>query len=236
MLSCVVLQPGTTVSHDALRLLAAHGTGLVAVGQDGVRMYAASMPRGPDESARARRQAELWSDPAKRAHVARRMYAWRLGEVVPSTDIAVLRGIEGARTKEIYRRLAEAYGMTWAGRRYDRANPDANDEPNSAINHAATAVYALAMVAVAVTGAIPQLGFIHEDSGQAFGLDIADLFRDSVTVPVAFAAVRERRRDETMDRAVRRIAGTQFRRKAVVAEMIDKIKDLLDGDDRRRDP
>src|SRR5262245_66386766 len=44
--SCVVLEPGTTVSHDALRLLARHGTGLAATGEGGIRFYA-SMPFGP---------------------------------------------------------------------------------------------------------------------------------------------------------------------------------------------
>ena len=32
---------------------------------------------------------------------------------------------------------------------------------------------------MAATATIPQLGFIHEDSGQSFVLDIADLFRDT---------------------------------------------------------
>lgn len=43
--SCLVMQPGTTVTHDAVRLLAAHGTGLVFVGSGAVRFYA-SMPFG----------------------------------------------------------------------------------------------------------------------------------------------------------------------------------------------
>src|ERR1700694_4927506 len=38
--SVILLGPGTTVSHDALRLLARHGTGLVMTGEGGVRMYA----------------------------------------------------------------------------------------------------------------------------------------------------------------------------------------------------
>ena len=38
--------------------------------------------------------------------------------------------------------------------------------------------------------AIPQLGFVHEDSSNAFVLDIADLVRTTVTVPVAFAVAR----------------------------------------------
>jgi len=233
MLSCILLGPGSTMSHDAARLLARHGTGLAMVAEGGVRMYA-SMPFGPDRSARARKQAELWADAnGARLQVARRMYAWRLGEILPAADITVLRGIEGARMKETYRRLAQQFGIEWDGRRYDREDPEYADAPNQAINHAASAVRGLAMVAVAVSGAIPQLGFIHEDSGSAFALDIADLFRDSITLPIAFGAAREfkTRQQETLERSVRRIAGQTIRRQKVISTMIDRIKELLGEDD-----
>ena len=49
MVSVIFLEPGSTVSHDALRLLARHGTGLVATGEEGVRFYA-SMPFGQDKN------------------------------------------------------------------------------------------------------------------------------------------------------------------------------------------
>ena len=230
--SCIALQPGATVSHDALRLCARHSTGIVVTGVDGVRLYA-SMPFGPDESARARMQVTHWSDPNLRTLIARRMYAWRLGELLPDADIAVLRGIEGARMKTIYKRLSESFGMSWRGRRYDRGAPDSADLANQAINHASTAVYALAQVAVAVTGTIPQLGFIHEDSGRAFALDIADLFRDSVTLPAAFEAAKSAHPGETLERAVRRHTGAVFKRDRVVEKMIDRIKELFDHDDHR---
>ncbi len=229
LLTCILLAPGTTVSHDALRLLSRHGTALVAVGDDGVRFYA-SMPFGPDESALARRQVSLWSDKdGGRLSVARRMYAWRLGEILPHTDIAVLRGIEGARAKESYRQLADQHGVRWAGRRYDRARPEEADAPNQAINHASTAVEAAAMVAVAATGTLSQLGFIHEESGNAFCLDIADLYRDTFTLPVAFAAVRESEREpgQALERIVRRLAGQAFQRQGLVPAMIDRIKELF---------
>lgn len=236
LISCIILQPGTTVSHDALRLLARHGTGLVASGEDGVRLYA-SMPFGPDSSAVARKQTALWADPEARVQVARRMYALRLGEILPSAEISVLRGIEGARAKETYRRIAEEYGVDWRGRRYDRADPTAADSANQAINHVATAVEAAALVAVAVAGALPQLGFIHEDSGRSFALDIADLFRDTITLPVAFRAVREARKAPGIpfERIARRLAGKAFRENHVVPGMITRIKELLHADDDRGD-
>ncbi|HSR53608.1 MAG TPA: type I-E CRISPR-associated endonuclease Cas1e [Acidobacteriota bacterium] len=233
--SCLVVQPGSTVSHDAMRILARHGCGVVFAGNDGVRFYA-SLPAGPDASARARRQALLWADEDQRIHLARRMYAWRLGEVVPHADLNTLRGIEGSRMKATYRRLAQQYGILWRGRRYDRGRPHSADLANQAINHASSAVEGAALTAVAATGAIPQLGFIHEDPGASFALDISDLFRDSVLLPVAFSSVRHIRKTQEgpVERVVRKTAGEAFRLEQVVTQMIDRIKDLLDDD--RSDP
>lgn len=228
-LSMVLLGPGSTVSHDALRLLARHGTALAAIGEGGVRFYTAQ-PLLPDQSALARRQALAWADIRKgRLAVARRMYAWRLGEVLPHRDIAILRGIEGARVKELYRLTAERIGIRWQGRRYDRHNPAAADLPNQAINHAASAVEGAAAIAVAATATIPQLGFIHEDSGQSFALDVADLFRDAITIPCAFkaASIVQRRPTESIERVTRRLVAERMRRDAVIPDMIDRIKSLF---------
>jgi CRISPR-associated protein Cas1 len=161
------------------------------------------------------------------------MYAWRLGEVLPHRDINVLRGIEGARVKAMYRQTAERMGITWNGRHYDRGNPNAADWPNQAINHAASAVEAGAAIAVAATATIPQLGFIHEDAGQSFVLDVADLFRDTVTVPCAFKAVlaAQKRPGENIERLTRRILGERFRRDQVIPTMIDRIKSLFTPSD-----
>jgi CRISPR-associated protein Cas1 len=227
--SNIMLGPGSTVSHDSLRLLARHGTGLIAIGDDGVRFYA-SMPFGTDDSAFARRQVLAWADAkGTRIGVARRMYAWRLGELVPTADIAVLRGIEGARVKTLYRTLAQQHGIQWAGRRYDRDDPEATDLVNQALNHATTALKSAAMIAVAATATVPQLGFIHEDSSISFCLDIADLFREQVALPAAFRAVKEKeqRPSEILERLARRQAGRALRDGKVIPAMIDRIKLLF---------
>lgn len=229
--SMILLGPGSSVTHDALRLLARHGTLLAAVGEDGVRSYTAP-PLLPDRSDVARRQAELWGNPRRRISVARHMYALRLGEVLPHRDLDTLRGIEGSRVKNFYKRRAEKHGIQWKGRNYDRANPDETDLPNQAINHAATAVQAAAAIAVQSLAALPPLGFIHEDSGQSFVLDIADLFRDTVTLQIAFtAAKRAEQVDDTVDRLVRREAAAVFRKQQVIGAMIDRIKVVLRMDE-----
>lgn len=226
-LSIVLLGPGSSVTHDALRLLARHGCALAAIGEGAVRFYTAP-PLMPDSSAIARAQVTLWADPKTRMEVARAMYALRFGEIVRTRDIAVLRGQEGARIKRSYQLAAERFGVSWKGRNYDRDNPNAGDLPNQAINHAASAMRAAACVAVAAVGAIPQLGFIHEDSGQSFVLDIADLYRHDVTLDIAFGAVKEAQKTgEIIERATRQRAARLFRQQAVIPSMIDRIKSLV---------
>lgn len=227
-LSMILLGPGSTVSHDVLRLLARHGTALVAVGEDGVRCYTAP-PLLPDTSDLARRQMQAWGDPEKRIIIAKKMYALRLGEVLPHQDIAALRGVEGARMKRTYQNLAQQYGLTWSGRRYDRANPLSADLQNQAINHASSAVTAAAIIAVTATGAIPQLGFIHEHSGDAFALDIADLFRDTVLLPAAFQSAKAVLQNPNLgiERQTRRATGEILRKENVIPKMIDRVKVLF---------
>ncbi len=230
-LSMILLGPGSTVSHDALRLMARHGTALVAVGEDGVRCYTAP-PLMPDTSEVARRQMRAWGDPTgSRITIARKMYALRLGEVLPHDSLDALRGMEGARMKRTYQNLAQRYGVPWHGRRYDRSDPLTADIPNQAINHASVAVTSAAVIAVISVGAIPQLGFIHEHSGDAFALDIADLFRDTILLPAALKSAKAVIQDPTLDieRYTRRTTGEMLRTENVIPKMIDRIKVLFEG-------
>jgi len=230
--SIILLGPGSTVSHDALRLLAHARTALAAVGEDGVRLYTAP-PLIPDRSGLARVQARLWADEGLRLTTARKMYAWRLGEILPHRRLDVLRGIEGARMKESYALWAKRIGVEWRGRRYDRARPEATDLPNQGLNHASSAVEAAAAVAVAATATIPQLGFIHEDPGQSFVLDVADLFRDTITIPCAFRAAKQVQDcpADNMERVTRRLTGRKLSDEKIIPKMIDRIKSLLEGRD-----
>jgi len=235
--SMILLGPGTSITQDVLRLCARHGTLITAVGEGGVKSYTAP-PLGQGRSDVARAHAERWADPKRRLDTARRLYAWRFGRVLPHRDIETLRGIEGARIKESYKLVAQRFGITWHGRRYDRQNPNAADLPNQAINHAATFVEAAADIAVAAVGALPPLGFIHEDSSNAFTLDVADLYRIDITLPLAFSAVQaiqQKKSDLTIEREVRKRAARAFRQEKLIPRMIDRIKELFDVDDRGGD-
>lgn len=236
-ISMVLAGPGTTITHDCLRILARHGTLLAAIGEGGAKFYTAP-PMGRGRSDIARRHARLWADENSRLHVARRMYAFRFGEVLPRRDISALRGMEGGRLREAYRITADKYGVPWKRRQYDRENPAAADVPNQAINHAATFVEAAADIAVAAVGALPPLGFIHEQSSNAFTLDIADLWRVEVTLPLAFSSAAKVMKNPglSLERETRYAAGKWFRRRKLIERMIDRIKELLDTDDGSGNP
>jgi CRISPR-associated protein Cas1 len=80
--ACLMLEPGTRVSHTACALAARVGTLLVWIGEAGVRLYSAGQPGG----ARADRllfQARLALDDDLRLKVVRKMYALRFGEEPP---------------------------------------------------------------------------------------------------------------------------------------------------------
>ncbi len=114
--ACIMLEPGTRVSHAAVHLASTVGTLLVWVGEAGVRLYASGQPGG----ARADRllyQARLALDDELRLKVVRKMYELRFAEPAPARrSVEQLRGIEGARVRETYRLLARQFGVDWRAR------------------------------------------------------------------------------------------------------------------------
>ena len=112
-----MLEPGTRVSHAAIKLAAQVGTLLIWVGEAGVRLYSSGQPGGA-RSDKLLYQAQLALDPNLRLKVARKMFQLRFGEAAPERrSIEQLRGIEGARVRKTYQLQAKQYRVTWNGRK-----------------------------------------------------------------------------------------------------------------------
>jgi CRISP-associated protein Cas1 len=231
-INALLLGPGTTITHDAVRHLSTHGTAISFVGTDGTRLYTAP-PIFERDADLARKQATYWASPTTRMLVAKRMYAKRFGETPRTNHEAALRGMEAARIKRFYEIAAQNVGITWHGRRYDRANPTAADVPNQAINHAVTALESCAAIAVQATATLPPLGFMHEDSAKSWVLDLCDLYRTSLTVPIAFQCAKahidetNKAEGETLDRRIRRAVSRYVRDTSFIDTIIDDIKEML---------
>jgi CRISP-associated protein Cas1 len=230
-LACIMLEPGTRVSHAAVILAARVGCLLVWVGEAGVRLYASGQPGG----ARADRllyQARVALDDDARLNVVREMYRRRFDEEAPSRrSIEQLRGIEGARVREIYKLTAQKYGVTWSSRNYDRKAWDAADIPNRCLSSATACLYGLSEAAILAAGYAPAIGFLHRGKPQSFVYDIADLYKFQTVVPAAFetaAKIAKGKGDGSApERQVRLACRDQFRRTGILDKIIPAIEEVL---------
>jgi len=188
-LSVLMLGPGTTVTHAAMKACADCNTPVCWVGADGLRFYAFGVtPTHTNE--RGRRQAAIASDPKRRDEVARRMFSRRFPDVnVDGIALAELRGMEGRRVKALYAAMGEKYGVTWKGRNYDAGNWQLADNINRAVSAANAALYALTTSVVCSMGYLPQLGFVHTASTLPFVFDMADIYKPETTLPAAFETI-----------------------------------------------
>ncbi|MFZ4482321.1 MAG: type I-E CRISPR-associated endonuclease Cas1e [Rhodoferax sp.] len=188
-LSVLMLGPGTTVTHAAMKACAECNTPVCWVGAEGLHFYAFGVTPTHDNE-RARHQAELASSPAKRDAVARRMFGLRFaGENVAGVALKELRGMEGHRVKALYADLGVKYGVTWKGRNYNPNNWDLADNINRAVSAANAALYALTTAVVCSMGYLPHLGFIHTASTLPFVFDMADIYKPETTLVAAFETV-----------------------------------------------
>jgi CRISPR-associated protein Cas1 len=190
-LNLLLLGPGTTVTHAAMRALAENGCLVCWTGEGGVRLYAHST--GETRSARNLiRQAYLASDPSERLQVIDRMYRLRFAEDLPAgLGLQQLRGREGLRVRAAYARWSEITGVPWQGRFYDRGDWRRGDPVNRALSTATSALYGICHAAIVATGYSPGLGFIHTGKMLSFVYDIADLYKAELTIPAAFRTVAE---------------------------------------------
>lgn len=223
--ACIMLEPGTRVSHAAVKLAATVGTLLVWVGEAGVRLYASGQPGGA-RSDKLLYQAKLALDEDLRLKVVRKMFELRFGEEAPSRrSVEQLRGIEGSRVRATYALLAKQYGVKWNGRRYDPKDWARGDVINQCISAATACLYGVTEAAVLAAGYAPAIGFIHTGKPLSFIYDIADIIKFETVVPKAFEIASRKPSDP--DREVRLACRDIFRHHKTLAKLIPLIEEVL---------
>ncbi len=224
-LACLMLEPGSRISHAAVTLASRVGCLLVWVGDGGVRLYASGQPGG----ARADRllyQAKLALDDAARLKVVRKMYALRFKEEPPERrSVDQLRGIEGVRVRKMYELLARQYRVTWKSRNYDHTEWESGDIPNRCLSSATACLYGICEAAILAAGYAPAVGFIHTGKPQSFVYDIADVFKFDTVVPVAFRIAA--RKPQEPERDVRIACRDAFRQARLMHRIIPTIEEIL---------
>jgi CRISPR-associated protein Cas1 len=228
-IACIMLEPGTRVSHRAAALAARVGTLLVWVGEAGVRLYASGQPGGA-RSDRLLYQAQLALNDTCRLKVVRKMYELRFGEAPPEKrSVEQLRGIEGARVRKLYQLLAKRYSVNWTHRDYDVDEWGAGDLPNRCLSSATACLYGITEAAILAAGYAPAVGFIHTGKPLSFVYDIADIYKFDTVVPVAFQIAAQN--PGNPERAVRLACRDSFRKTKLLEKIIPGIEDVLSAGD-----
>lgn len=219
--SALILGPGTTITHAAVKTAAQCNCPIFWLGEDGLRFYAFGITPNHDNSM-ARIHAEAWATPRKRNEVARRMFRYRFLDV-PTSGVSIeqLRGMEGKRVKEFYEALGQRYGVTWKGRNYSPSNWNIADNINRALSAATASHYALIASVCCSMGFIPQLGFVHKAGTLPFIYDAADLYKHETSWPAAFEAISINPDDDgTLTRKI-------FKRNVEQSRMLQRAPDDL---------
>lgn len=230
----LLLGPGTRITHQAMNLLGESGAAVVWVGECGVRFYAGgrSLTRS---SALVEAQAIKWANRRTRLEVARAMYKMRFPDDNPAgLTRQELLGKEGSRVKDCYRKEAARVGIPWHGRQFTPGDFNSGDPPNQAITAAAQCMYGIAQTVVAALGCTPGLGFIHSGHELSFVLDVADLYKTEIGIPVAFE-VAAQDSDEVGSRT-RQAIRSRVTETGLLQRCVSDIKTLLLPEEPGLDP
>lgn len=228
-ISVLLLGPGTRVTHRAMELMGDTGVGAVWVGEHGVRYYAHGRSL-TTRSGLLLKQAEMVTNTRKHLSVVRKMYQLRFPEEdVSQLTMQQLRGREGSRVRNVYRKAAQATGVTWNGRMYRPEDFASGDLVNQALSAGHACLYGLAHAVIVALGCAPGLGFVHVGHEGAFVYDIADLYKAEVTIPIAFQVAAEE--PEDLPAVVRRRVRDAMVEHHILERMVHDIRWLLLGEE-----
>ncbi|MEU2462128.1 MULTISPECIES: type I-E CRISPR-associated endonuclease Cas1e [Streptomyces] len=226
----LLLGPGTRITHQAMSVLGETGAAVCWVGERGVRYYAGGRAL-TRSSALAEAQAVQWANVRSRLGVARAMYCLRFPDEDPAgLTRHELLGREGRRVKDCYRAQSARTGVPWHGRRYTPGDFSSGDAVNQAITAAAQCMYGIAHAVVASLGCSPALGFVHSGHELSFVLDVADLYKTEIGIPLAFDVAAED--EEDVGSRTRRALRDRINETSLLDRCVNDIKRLLLGEER----
>lgn len=160
-LNALLLGPGTTVTHDAVRTATAANCSICWVGEDSLIFYAAGFLTTAD-TRNLKRQIELSADPKKSIEVARSMFARRFPDAdLNGKNLSEMMGMEGHRMRALYQAKAEHYKVGWKGRQFTPGKFETSDLTNQILTSTNAALYGILCSAVHSMGYSPHIGFIH---------------------------------------------------------------------------
>jgi CRISPR-associated protein Cas1 len=190
-LNCLLLGPGTSITHEAVKVIAQSNCSVCWVGEDSLLFYACGQSSTAD-TRNMREQMKLSADPKKSIEVARRLFAKRFPEAdLAGKSLKELMPMEGYRIRALYEQKGQEYGVGWKGRSYTPGKFELGDITNQVLTACNAALYGILSSAVHSMGYSPHIGFIHSGSPLPFVYDLADLYKEHLCIDLAFSLTLE---------------------------------------------
>lgn len=185
-IAALFLGPGTTITHMAIRNICESGCSIVWCGDGGWRFYA-SGTSGTNSSKNILTQMEFHESKVKHLAIVRKMYQMRYPDAhLKSKSIAELRGLEGYRVQNLYNTLALKYNIEWDGRRYKVDDFESQTLINQCLTFSNQILYGIVRGVLHIMGFSSAIGYIHTGHMESFVFDIADLYKEQLTIPASF--------------------------------------------------
>lgn len=232
-LNCILLGPGTSITHEAVKIAAAANCSICWVGEDSLLFYAAGLQPTADTRS-LRQQMELATDPVQSLEVARRFFARRFPDAdLEEKTLQQMMGMEGHRVRALYQAKAEQYQVGWKGRQFVPNKFELSDVTNQILTATNAALYGILCSAVHSLGYSPHIGFIHSGSPLPFIYDLADLYKEHLCIDLAFFLTRD-----MAGRYNKHKVSAEFRKRVLevglLGQIAPDIADLFGGKRARR--
>lgn len=232
-LNALLLGPGTTVTHDAVKTATSANCSICWVGEDSLLFYAAGFLPTAD-TRNLKQQIDLASNKDKSLEVARRMFSRRFPDTeLRDKSLQEMMGMEGYRVRALYQQKAEEYQVGWKGRQFTPGKFELADVTNQALTATNAALYGILCSAVHSMGYSPHVGFIHSGSPLPFIYDLADLYKEPLCIDLAFRLTRE-----LAGRYDKHKVSAAFRQRVIDLDLLAKvgedIQDVFGGGGARR--
>ncbi len=224
--TCLLLGPGTSITHAAIQSITKAGCSVVWCGENCRKFYAFGEGE-TRKSSRLLHQAAAWADHETHMKVVKAMYLKRFPDVnYDGLTLQQLRGLEGVRVKATYSELSKLTGVQWYGRHCETAKISSQDIVNQALTLANDYLYAVCEAVIRSMGYSCALGFIHTGNMRSFVFDIADLYKTEVSIPAAFE-VASKRGVIKLSEKVRTECQKRIHSERILKRMADDLSDLF---------
>lgn len=205
-LAAIFLGPGTSITHEALKTLSACNCTVLLTAQNCLSVYCQAVSPTAD-TRNMIKQFSAAFDPEKSLQTARRLFSFRFTDQdLSKYSLQEMMGIEGSRVRQLYRDKAQQYGVAWTGRRYIPGKNEQSDPVNRLLTSFNSYLYGICTAVIVSMGFSPYVGYIHSGCPLPFVYDIADLYKESTSIDLAFmhALDKDLNRRKTADLFIER--------------------------------